>query len=151
MAADNGLISIHILLDISAAFDTISHTILLIRLSEYWCLTDSTLSSFEWVRSCLLCSGPNKIQTSWLHIGSFAILLENYSFCIHRANEERDHPTSFSAQCKSQHVMACMTWANISHICKVEINVEWHVLNKICCREKCFYLYVCLINEGQLD
>ncbi|KAK5918591.1 hypothetical protein CgunFtcFv8_003341 [Champsocephalus gunnari] len=47
IAADSGSITTLILLDLSAAFDTISHNILLTRLSELLGLTDSVLSLFH--------------------------------------------------------------------------------------------------------
>ena len=47
IAVDSGHISILILLDLSAALDTISHTNLLTRLSDYFGLTGKALSSFQ--------------------------------------------------------------------------------------------------------
>ena len=47
IAADSGHIGILILLDLSAAFKTISHTILLTRLSDYLGFTDTALSWFK--------------------------------------------------------------------------------------------------------
>ncbi|CAM4325934.1 unnamed protein product [Leuciscus chuanchicus] len=50
LADDNGLITVLIFLDLSAAFDTVPHTILLHRLSELISLSGTALS---WLRSCL--------------------------------------------------------------------------------------------------
>lgn len=50
IAADNGLVSILILLTLSTAFDTVSHAILLSHLHEYSALTDSARS---WCHSYL--------------------------------------------------------------------------------------------------
>jgi len=61
MAADSGLLSILILLDLSAAFDTISHTILLDRLALIG-ITDTPL---DWFHSYL--SG----RTQFIHLKSF--------------------------------------------------------------------------------
>ncbi|XP_041642854.1 uncharacterized protein LOC121509496, partial [Cheilinus undulatus] len=46
-AADSGHISLLILLDLTAAFDTISHTVLLDRLSHHLGITDTALSWFH--------------------------------------------------------------------------------------------------------
>ena len=47
IAADSGLVSIVVLLDLSAAFDTVSHTILLDRLTTCLGITDTALSWFQ--------------------------------------------------------------------------------------------------------
>ena len=60
MAADSGKISILILLDLSAAFDTVSHSILLNRLSTHLNITGSALS---WFHSYL----SNRLQFVSLH------------------------------------------------------------------------------------
>lgn len=60
MAADSGKISILILLDLSAAFDTVSHSILLNRLTTHLNITGSALS---WFHSYL----SNRLQFVSMH------------------------------------------------------------------------------------